>query len=361
MAEPLKNMFSIGAMQQLADAVIRVYPEFDSNSFMKRFRTAEWRDAELKARVRFITNTLHEFLPQKYSEAIDILVKAHRGVSAGYFSIFFPDFVEVYGQDNLQVSMKALEIFTQTSSSEFAIRPFIMSDPDMTMQQMLKWSKSPNHHIRRLSSEGCRPKLPWSFKLQMFVDDPSPILPILENLKDDPELYVRKSVANNLNDISKDHPELVLEIASKWIGKSEGTDWIVKHALRSLLKSGNKKALKLFGHHDAKHFSVGHLMLDSRRILPGQKLRFTFDLVNSGKSEEACRLEYAIDYVKANGSSSKKVFQLFKGNIMPGKTRFSKSCGFEDLSTRKHHPGKHTIYILVNGEIKSSADFMLVK
>jgi len=361
MAEQLKNLYSQDRIVELSKAVLTEFLAFDSKKFLSRFKSDEWENAELKARVRFITNTLRDFLPLDYVQSIGILLPISKKFKYGFFSIFFPDFVEVYGQDNWQVSMDALEEFTQTSSAEFAIRTFILQDPKKAMRQMLKWSRSRNHHVRRLSSEGCRSRLPWSFRLQMFVEDPTPVLAILENLKDDPELYVRKSVANHLNDISKDHPELILGLAEKWIGKSENTDWIVNHALRTLLKSGNKRALKLFGHHKADNFIIDVLTLNKKKIHPGEILKFNFTLLNEGKSISSCRLEYAIDYRKANGSTSKKVFQISKSNISPGKSEYNRTCKFDDLSTRKHHPGKHTVSILVNGEHKGSVDFVLMR
>lgn len=361
MAEALKKLYSQDKIAELSNALKVEYPDFDAKGFLKKFQTDEWKNAELKARVRFITLALHEFLPDDYSRSIGILKKVSRKFKPGFFSIFFPDFVEVFGQKDWDVSMDALEEFTQTSSAEFAIRPFIVNDPKRAIKQMLKWSKSPNHHLRRLSSEGCRSRLPWSFRLNMFVEDPSPVLPILENLKNDPELYVRKSVANHLNDISKDHPELILGLAEKWIGKSDNTDWIVNHALRTLLKSGNKRALKLFGHHKADNFKIDKISLNKSRLHHGDVLNFSFNLINSSSNDAGCRLEYAIDYMKANGSITRKVFQISKSTVKRGATGFARTCKFDDLSTRKHHPGKHTITILVNGEPKSAADFVLVR
>lgn len=349
MAEPLKLMFSEARLQEVARIMQSHYKKFPVDAFLAHFKTKEWKQAELKTRVRMIAEALHATLPNSYAKAIDILIPASREMHWGYFSIFFPEFVSLYGLDHWDDSMRALEEFTQSSSGEFAIRFFIVKDEKRAMKQMLKWSKSKNHHVRRLASEGCRPRLPWGMKLQSFVENPDAILPILENLKSDPELYVRKSVANNLNDISKDNPDIALQIAKSWLGKHADTDWIVNHAMRGLLKSGNKDALKLFGHHDSTGFEVKGLTISASKIKIGEALQFHFDLINTTRKTRACRLEYAVDYVKSNGKHSRKVFQLTKKELTPGRHTFKRSQRFQDFTTRKHYPGEHHIAILVNG------------
>jgi 3-methyladenine DNA glycosylase AlkC len=225
------------------------------------------------------------------------------------------------------------------------------------MKELLAWSTDKNVHVRRLSSEGCRPRLPWGLKLEQFVKDPAPILPILENLKADKELYARKSVANNLNDISKDHPQLVLKIAKKWYGNNEHTDWIVKHALRGLLKKGNKEALQLFGHHDAEGWQADNLKLSRTMLKIGDTLSFTFEITNASSVAKKCRIEYAVEYFKAKNKTSKKVFHFAKKELAPGKHTFTTTQRFQDFTTRKHYTGPHAIYILVNGEEKATASF----
>ncbi|MBC8080209.1 MAG: hypothetical protein H7X86_07675 [Gorillibacterium sp.] len=164
--------------------------------------------------------------------------------------MFFSDFVAIYGQEDAQweLSMLALERFTQRSSAEFAIRPFLLRNPGRVMGQMEIWSQHPNEHVRRLSSEGCRPRLPWGVSLPMFKRDPTPVLSILEHLKADPSLYVRKSVANNLNDIAKDHPGVVLETVRCWKGVDPKTDWIIRQGCRTLIRKADPEVLTLFGY-----------------------------------------------------------------------------------------------------------------
>jgi 3-methyladenine DNA glycosylase AlkC len=200
----------------------------------------------LKQRIRHVSASLRLTLPTSYSEALSVLIQIApqcRGVEY----LFFPDFVEVYGLDNWTDSIPALERFTLFSSSELSVRPFIVQDPVRMMDQMLQWAIHPDHHIRRLASEGCRPRLPWAVALDIFKVDPSPIMPILEQLKRDSSIYVQKSVANNLNDISKDHPEQIKQLARVWYGENLQTDWIVKHGCRGLLRKGDPDVLSLFG------------------------------------------------------------------------------------------------------------------
>jgi 3-methyladenine DNA glycosylase AlkC len=355
----LKYMYNSDTLSELAGFIKLYYKKFNVQEFLSNFKTKSWKEAELKARVRIITISLYDNLPKDYEKALNILIPASFHIKWHYFGIFFPDYVECYGLNDWKLSMKALQEFTQSSSGEFAIRPFIELDQDRAFKKLLKWSKNRNHHIRRLASEGCRPRIPWGSKLQSLVADPSPIIPILENLKNDPELYVRKSVANNLNDISKDNPELVLRIARAWHGKSEHADWIVKHGLRTLLKKGDRNALQIFGHESAKGLKVNKLKLSSKSIMIGDKLEFSFELENTHKKPLKVRLEYAIYYAKKSKLDSRKVFQIGKLDMEPSKQLFKKSQSFKDFSTRKHLAGEHKIGILVNGEELDVALFRL--
>ena len=218
------------------------------------------------------------------------------------------------------------------------------------MTQMLTWSTHENEHVRRLSSEGCRPRLPWGMGLSILKKVPAPILPILENLKQDPALYVRRSVANNLNDIAKDHPDLVLATAKRWIGTHTDTNWIVKHACRTLLKQGNTDALKLFGFGDPSDVEVQDLHLANESVSIGDDLHFSFSMSHQNLKPLKLRLEYGIDYMKSNGKTNRKIFQVTENTFKPGEAyAFSKKQSFRNMTTRKHYPGLHRLAIVVNG------------
>ncbi len=359
MPELLKNMFNKSSLSKLAAAIKSVYDPFEADEFLKSTMDATWDDLELKARGRQISTNLGRFLPSDYKEAIGIIdkvVKCYDG--PGLFC--FPDFVEVFGQDdeNLDISIDALGRYTKYASSEFAVRPFIIKHEERMMTQMYEWSRNENEHLRRLSSEGCRPQLPWGQALVKFKKDPSPILPILTQLKTDSSLYVRKSVANNINDISKTHPELITKLARDWYGEDEYTDWIVKHGCRTLLKKGDPEVLSIFGYHDGASIDVDSFALSTQALHIGGDIDFSFDIIV--KEPTKVRLEYGIDYVKANGKRNRKIFQiseiLLKGT---DKKSYKKKHSFADLSTRKHYSGTHSIILIVNGVEREKADFEL--
>jgi len=359
MAELLKNTFFTQAtVQKFADEIHAVYRNFEKDRFLKMVFVSEWADKELKARMRHVTICLHETLPENYIDALNILLKIASKIK-GFEGICLPDFVELYGQEHWNESLSALKEFTKYSTSEFAVRPFIVKDQAKAMKFMLDLSKSDNEHVRRFSSEGCRPRLPWAMALPTLKKDPSSIIPILENLNADKSEYVRKSVANNLNDISKDHPELVLNICKKWQGKSKHTDWIIKRACRGLLKAGNPDAMLLFGYSGNKDLNVKKLDLAKPSLQIGQDLGFSFEFENKSKTTTKVRLEYIIDYVKANGKQSGKIFMITEKDFEPGKHKISKKHSFKERTTRKHYPGEHGLRIIVNGTEKIAGKFLL--
>ena len=285
MSEPLKYMYNPQFFERLCPVLKAVIPQFEERKFVHRVFDTTWPDLELKQRTRQVTNALHNFLPGDFPRAMEMVVsishllrknKEHEHM---YPFIFLPEYIELYGINHFELSMKAIEESTKLVSAEFAIRPFITRYPEETMKYMLSWSRHPEASVRRLSSEGCRPRLPWAMGLPDFKIDPSPILPILENLKADPSAYVRRSVANNLNDIAKDHPELALQIAKKWIGKNPATDWIVKHGCRTLLKRGNEAVLDLHGFNPHAKAGIRELHT-TEKVLIGAHADFSFVFVN---------------------------------------------------------------------------------
>lgn len=356
MAEPLKNLYNEGFFNQLSENFQNHHPSFPIKAFQAKIFDASWKARELKDRMRHITLCLHETLNLPYPKAITLFKKVISG-NTGFEYMFFPDYVEVFGLEDLATSLDAMSNFTEWASAEFAIRPFIVKNEEVVMQQMLEWADHENHHIRRLASEGCRPRLPWAMALPKYKKDPAPILPILEKLKNDPTDYVRRSVANNLNDISKDHPKLVLQIAKKWLGQTAETDWVVKHALRGLLKQGNTEALMLFGFGSPDKIEVQNLEITTPIVTIGKDLFFNFEIHNKDTKANKLRIEYAIDFVKKTGKTSKKVFKITENNYAPGITKMERKQSFKDFSTRKHYQGKHQLEILINGVVKGSQGF----
>lgn len=360
-------MFSPTLVGKIAADVKAVWPEFKTDRFTTLIFDETWPQLELKQRVRHIAGCLRKVLPEQYPDALAILVRvtekllAREGENMSFTYIFLPDFVEVFGIGDPDHSLPALEVMTRWSSAEFAVRPFFLHYPERMYAQMLAWSKHSSPMVRRLSSEGFRPRLPWGMGVPALKKDPSPILPVLENLKNDPAETVRRSVANNLNDISKDHPALALDIARRWYGQSPETDWIVRHALRGLLKKGHSDALAHFGFEQ----NVAGIAVEALHCTPvvqiGGRLDFEFTVKNTAAHSAKIRLEYAIDYLTSSGKTSYKVFKIREMELGSGQSEdFRKYQRFTDFTTRVHYPGGHALRILVNGKAMAQALFEVI-
>ncbi|WP_215114756.1 DNA alkylation repair protein [Exiguobacterium sp. s70] len=364
MATPLKEVYHEDFLLGFGRRIQSVYPSFDIQAFVASIVDESWEALALKGRMRRISTKLGEYLPQNYESAIDVLVEIADDC-VGFPYLFFPDFVEVYGQaeEHWERSMSALELFTQKSSSEFAIRPFLLRDSTRVMDRMMAWAKHPNEHVRRLASEGCRPRLPWAESLPMFRENPAPVFAVLELLKEDPSLYVRKSVANNLNDISKDHPEAVLEVSRRWQGEHPHTDWVIRHACRTLIKSAHPDGLTLFGYTQETDLTVNASISIHPNVLSiGEACEIQYDVSIRPGDAAYIRVEYAIDFIKANGKASRKAF-LLANKIVAGGARLvaNRMHSWADLTTRRHYPGEHRVVLLVNGREVAENHIMLYK
>ena len=257
--------------------------------------------------------------------------------------------------------MRANYELTKRFTAEFSIRPFITRYPKRTLALLRKWTKDPSDDVRRLVSEGTRPRLPWAPRLPEFQKDPGPVLGLLEELKDDPALYVRRSVANNLNDIGKDHPELLVETAAAWMKDAdENRAWLIRHALRSAVKRGDVGALRVLGYGDAKGLIVEAAAIAPALARIGDKITVAFNVTNKGRQGRPVMVDFRIHYVKANGSTSPKVFKLKAIEIGPGDSvRVQKKVSVADMTTRKHYAGLHQVDAILNGEVKPIGSFNL--
>lgn len=359
MAELLKDVYNESFIEGFSRRLCEIDASFPTERFARLVFAEGWDDLALKQRMRRISAVLREVLPAAYRDALAILLQASEGCR-GLPYLLFPDFVEQYGLDDPDASIPALAVFTRSSSSEFAVRPFIVAYPERMLAQLTQWAEDSDEHLRRLSSEGCRPRLPWASPLTAFKADPSPVLAILDRLKEDPSEYVRKSVANNLNDISKDHPERILALAARWLGHHPHTDWIVRHGSRSLLKQCNPEALHLFGLSPDEQLSVEALAIADDRIPIGGVLSASFRLLNNGSETKRIRIEYAVDFLKANGRHSRKLFKLSERDYPPGPTGLNVKHRLAQLTTRKHYPGEHRLAIIANGIQLADADFIVL-
>ena len=358
MAAPLKDIYDQAYLERLATACSEAAPGFARGPFLDAVFDAAWPSRELKARMRHLTTCLGDALPGGYREQL-AAVRALAPGFGSYHGMFCPDFVEVYGQGDWEASLPALRELTRHSSSEFAVRPFLLADPPRVLATMRGWAEDEDEHVRRLASEGCRPRLPWAMALPPFQADPRPLLPILERLRADPSEYVRRSVANNLNDIARTHPDLVLDVATRWRGESRDTDRLVKHACRGLLRRGEVRALRLFGFPAPAGLAVEALALSAKELPIGEDLEISFELVLEGPEALRLRLELAVDYVALRGPRRRKVYQLGERTLPPGSHPRTCKRSFADRSTRRHRPGEHGVAILANGVELARAEFLL--
>lgn len=361
--EPLKDQFFNRAyVTRLAADISAADRGIDAKILVSRVLNTQWKSMELKDRMHHVADCLHATLNRDYKACIKLLTpivlsRIKNGTNS-FGDMIFPDFVERFGIEDFKTSVKALEIFTAACSSEFAVRPFIVRYGERMMAEMLRWSAHKSEHVRRLASEGCRPRLPWAMALPEFKKDPRPVLKVLANLKSDSSEYVRRSVANNLNDISKDNLETAVKTAERWFGKSPQTDALVRHALRNELKKGNPRALKLFSLATKTKAKIHDLQISAAIIKIGEAVRIEFSMSNA--VTERLRLEYWVFFVKAGGTTSKKVFQIAERDFAGGaKHTFSKKHRFQNFTTRKHYAGAHKIVIAVNGEKKAETMILL--
>jgi len=349
MAEPFKNLYNKEYIELLSHNLKKHYRDFKAEDFTNAIFNDMWENLELKQRMRHIALTLKLYLPDDYQESINILKNTSSDITIEYGleNMIFQDFVEVYGLEYFDMSLDALEHFTKTSSSEFAIRAFILKDSSKTMSKMIEWARSENEHVRRLASEGCRPRLPWAVVLPEFKKDPSKVLKILEILQDDKSPYVRKSVANNLNDISKDNPSLVISTTKRWLKQNKEKDKLLKHGCRTLLKQSDKQILELFGYKDVNNIKVDNFKLQ-KEVKIGDSLEFSFD-INSNENLGKLRVEYIVEFVRLKNKSSKKVFMISDGEFNTKVKHVKKLHSFKPITTRKYYSGEHKIYLLING------------
>ena len=363
----IKDIYSVSFYEKFGQAVAEVHPAFNKQKFIDAIYEGDFAKKEWKERMQHTTVVLHQFMPDNFPEAVILIDKIIKNLKKNSFTdgnlafIFFADYIEKYGLDDFKTSAKAFVSITQFISCEFAVRPFILKYKEKMIHEMTKWSLHDNHHVRRLSSEGSRPRLPWAMAIPFLKKDPTSILPILENLKNDPSEYVRRSVANNLNDIVKDNPEIVLEIAQRWKGISKETDGIIKHGCRTLLKQGHPEILSHYGLESA-NIELSNFEIKTPKVEIGAYLQFQFHLNNKNDEAKTIRLEYAVHYKKSKGHLAKKVFKISEKIYQPQQlTKVERKQSFKLITTRVFHTGVHQLSIIINGTESEALEFELVK
>jgi 3-methyladenine DNA glycosylase AlkC len=365
-AEPLKNQFGPEIPAAIGRMIAAVYPGFPEQDFLCSALDG-YDPLSLTERAWKIARTLETHLPDDYAQAVEILLDSlgpkleqTGGLGMAPF-LYLPHvfFTAEYGLDHFEDSMRAQYELTQRFTAEFSIRPYLKRYPEQTLARLKTWAADPSAHVRRLVSEGTRPRLPWAPRLRQFQEDPGPVLELLELLKDDPELYVRRSVANNLNDIGKDHPELLAQTARRWLqGASPERKWLVRHALRSAVKRGDPGALAVLGYGAAAQVSVGKASISPARPHIGGAVLISVDIENSADSTQEVLVDLQVEYQKAHGRTNSKVFKMKTLQLNPGESaRLSKKISLANMTTRRHYPGIHNVYLLLNGQIQLLGSF----
>ena len=375
MAEPLKYLLNDTVPPRIAAMVRRAWRKFDTTAFLQQVEPG-YESLELMARGQRIAQALQTHLPQDVPRALGVLVDSMDppiGIDAAgepeagdrpysaFLSLPHSRYIGAQGLAHFEAAMAAQHALTQRFTAEFCIRPYLLHHQGVTLARLRDWAQDGNAHVRRLVSEGTRPRLPWAPRLPAFQNNPQLALPLLDALKDDPSSYVRRSVANHLGDIAKDHPDLAVGTARTWLqGAPAPREALVRHGLRFLIKRGDAGALDALG--------VGHAVaLDVRaaRVLParariGDKVRIEVELHNPTPQPQRVLADLKVHYVKAHGGAAPKVFKLQTLDIPPGATvAVGKTLSLQQMTTRTHYPGAHQVELVLNGRPQPLGQFQL--
>ncbi len=374
--EPFKNFFNPDTIGEMAQYFKARYPAFDVAGFVS-FCIDGIEERALKERSHRIVRGLELFLPDDFSASAEILMSCldqdvDRDVDAaqkipatngirGWAIMPMADYVAVRGQGDVDLAMKVLQQLTMRWSAEFGIRPFLRDQPEAALEILAGWVRHENAHVRRLVSEGTRPLLPWGIRLHRFVENPGPVLELLENLRDDKSEYVRRSVANNLNDISKSHPDLVVQVARRWMRDApDARQRLVRHGLRTLIKKGHGGALEVLGYGPVT-VAQCNFKVETNQVILGDELVFELEFSLAGKAAQPLILDFIIHHRLANGKTSPKVFKWKVFTLGSGKTaRYTKRHRIKPITTRRYYGGVHRVEIVLNGAVICGQDFELV-
>lgn len=365
-----KDSFNEKVVKLLSASLKNSFNDFDKKSFDNDIISGMPK-LELLERSNLITETLKKYMPDDFQKSCGIILNSLDDVMENLDLNRYENFIilpltkfiadEGIAPEYFELSMDALYEMTIRFTSEFAIRFFIIAHTKKTLDKLYKWTQDDNHHVRRLASEGTRPRLPWAMALPEFKKDPKAVIKILEKLKNDPTEYVRRSVANNLNDISKDNPNIVTELLNKWKNdKSKEMHKLIRHALRTLLKQGNTDALELLGYSKNPQIEFSNFAVMTSNVKINEKLEFSFDVKCSSNKNQKLMIDYIIHFMKANGKTSPKVFKLSKRSVSNNdKFAITKKHPFKIITTRKLYSGEHQLEVVINGKSFEKKSFYL--
>ena len=356
----LKNILGPRALETIADAGAAASPRFDRATFLNV--ASDGLDAlSIMERVRHIADALHPALAGDYAARLDALRAMAPRLTHGFQAIAITEYVARHGLADFDASMAALADLTRFGSAEFAIRPFLAADTERALAAMSRWTGSDDEHVRRLASEGARPRLPWAARVPALKANPTLAAPILETLRADPALYVRKSVANHLNDIAKDRPDWLLARLAGWPQDDARTAWIVRHALRTLIKQGDPGALALIGVGHGAAVTVRDFAIVPAAVRLGERIAISAEIASDSPDDQRLVVDYRVHYARAGGKTAAKVFKLRGLELAAGATApISIGQTIRDFSTRRHHPGRHEVELIVNGRTMATAAFELL-
>ncbi|MDZ7855689.1 DNA alkylation repair protein [Sphaerotilus sp.] len=375
MAEPFKMLLDPAVVRAIGMHLQRVAPSVERVRFEQL--ALDGLDAlELKARAMQIADALEATLPAGFEAGAAILEATLAPVTldaelgslrtgpdglAGWALWPLGEWVARRGLDDPHRALQALHALTQRFTAEWAIRPLLLRHPDTVFATLRRWCDDPSPHVRRLVSEGSRPRLPWGLQLRPLIADPTPTLPLLAALQDDPSPYVRRSVANHLNDIAKDHPAVVADWLRRYLPEASAERRaLLRHASRSLVKAGDVAVLVAWGQGAALE-GCADLAVTPAQITLGERVALSATLTSLSRRPQALVVDYVIHHVKANGSTSPKVFKGWNLTLAPGETRtLVKQHAVRPITTRVYYPGQHRVALQVNGAVVADAAFELL-
>jgi len=357
MPEPFKTFLNESLVRDAARQLARTSPSFDAKAFVADV-VPYLAPLELKARAMHIADALERHLAEDFESAASHLERTTE--LSGWFLWSAGEFVARRGLDTPERALACLREITQRFTAEFAIRPFLLRHPERTFATLHTWLSHESEHVRRLVSEGTRPRLPWGMQLKALIADPSPSLPLLEALLDDDSAYVRRSVANHLNDIAKDHPALVAAWVERHLpGASPERTALLRHASRTLIKRGDKRILKAWGRGTTLR-GAATLSLSPKRLVLGGHVTLTVTLTSTSRASQPLTIDYVVHHVKADGRTSAKVFKGWNTRLEPGETvKLTKRHAVKPITTRRYYAGVHRVELQVNGEVVAEAHFTL--
>ncbi|MGF1655672.1 MAG: DNA alkylation repair protein [Verrucomicrobiales bacterium] len=361
-----KDYFDQTAAERMAHQVGSAWKEFDIPRFVE-LATTDLGRLEFHGRIHQFSKALKACLPESTPRALSILTESlppalpnAEAITDGWLQWPVGHFIADNGLPHFEEAMEAMIELTQRFSAEFAVRPFLESYPTKTLTRLLGLTAHPSVHVRRWCSEGCRPRLPWGKTLQSFIQDPTPLWPILEALKADPERYVQRSVANHLNDIAKDHPDLLLKKFRAWTKDGLSKDsFVIQHGLRSLVKAGHSEILHFLGFGDCPNVA-GELSLTPKTVSVGDSVQLILVLRNEGKSSATLLIDYGVSYVRQRGRSGTKVFKWTKRTLRAGEViEIRKMHSMRATTVRALYEGEHKVAAQINGRILAETSFRL--